>query len=132
MRKTEVTGQQTMKRYVIGVDFGTLSARAVLVDPKDGREVAEAVSVYPHGVMDEFLPDGRKLPPQFALQHPADYLRALRETVPKVLEKAGADGRDIAALGIDFTACTLLPVDRDGTPLCFSDAWAHEPHAFPC
>ena len=44
MRKTEVTGQQTMKRYVIGVDFGTLSARAVLVDPKDGREVAEAVT----------------------------------------------------------------------------------------
>ena len=130
MRKTEVTGQQTMKRYVIGVDFGTLSARAVLVDPKDGREVVEAVSVYPHGVMDEFLPDGRKLPPQFALQHPADYLRALRETVPKVLEKAGADGRDIAALGIDFTACTLLPVDRDGTPLCFSEAWAHEPHAW--
>ena len=84
MRKTEGTGQQTMKRYVIGVDFGTLSARAVLVDPKDGREVAEAVSVYPHGVMDEFLPDWRKLPPQFALQHPADYLRALRETDPKV------------------------------------------------
>lgn len=47
-----------------------------------------------------------------------------------MLEKAGADGRDIAALGIDFTACTLLPVDRDGTPLCFSEAWAHEPHAW--
>ena len=74
-----------MKRYAIGVDFGTLSARAVLVDTRDGREVAEAVSVYPHGVMDEHLPDGQKLPPLFALQHPADYLNALRETVPAVL-----------------------------------------------
>lgn len=119
-----------MKRYAIGVDFGTLSARAVLVDTRDGREVAEAVSVYPHGVMDERLPDGQKLPPLFALQHPADYLNALRETVPAVLRETGIAGEEIAGLGIDFTACTLLPVDRDGTPLCLSEEWAHEPHAW--
>lgn len=119
-----------MKRYAIGVDFGTLSARAVLVDTRDGREVAEAVSVYPHGVMDEHLPDGQKLPPLFALQHPADYLNALRETIPAVLRETGIAGEEIAGLGIDFTACTLLPVDRDGTPLCLSEEWAHEPHAW--
>ena len=67
-----------MKTYTIGIDFGTLSGRCVLVDCSNGQEVAEAVCNYAHGVMDDCLPSGKKLPPLFALQHPADYLEVLR------------------------------------------------------
>lgn len=118
------------KRYVIGIDFGTLSGRALLVDAENGSELAEAVSDYRHGVMDRSLPDGQPLPPGFALQHPADYPEVLRTTVRQVLEQAGVGAQEVAALCIDFTACTLLPVDRDGVPLCMKKEWEHEPHAY--
>lgn len=120
----------TEKRYVIGIDFGTLSGRTVLVDAANGDELAEAVLPYPHGVMDAALPDGTALPPLWALQHPGDYLAVLRETVPAVLRDAGISKDQVAGLGLDFTACTLLPVDRDGMPLCLTEQWAHEPHAW--
>lgn len=120
----------TKKQYTLGVDFGTLSARAVLLRVKDGAEVAEATSFYPHGVMDRTLPSGKKLPPQFALQHPKDYMLALRETVQAVLQKASADANEIAGVGIDFTACTLLAVDNDGMPLCFLEAFMDEPLSY--
>lgn len=120
----------TEKRYAVGLDFGTLSGRCVLVDCRTGEELAESVLDYRHGVMDETLPDGQKLPPQYALQHPADYIEVLQKTVPDVLRKAGADPHEVAGMGIDFTACTLLPVDREGTPLCIRPEWAHEKHAY--
>ncbi len=119
-----------MKPYAIGIDYGTLSGRCVLVDTRDGREVAEAVLPYAHGVMDKSLPCGKTLPMQYALQHPADYLEVLRVTVKEVLAKSGVSPEEIAGMGIDFTACTLLPVDKDGTPLCFDPAYAEEPHAY--
>ena len=119
-----------MKTYTIGVDFGTLSGRCVLVDCENGREIAEAVCQYPHGVMDDCLPSGKKLPPLYALQHPEDYLQVLRETVPSVLKKAGVSAQQVAGVGIDFTACTLLPVDKEGTPLCMLARYADEPHAY--
>ena len=72
-----------MKKYVIGIDFGTLSARTVIVDPENGKEVSESVYQYPHGVMDETLPDGTKLPQMWALQHPEDYLNALKKNTKK-------------------------------------------------
>lgn len=120
----------TEKRYAVGLDFGTLSGRCVLVDCRTGEEVAESVLNYRHGVMDGILPDGQKLPPQYALQHPADYIEVLQKTIPDVLRKAGADPQEVAGMGIDFTACTLLPVDREGTPLCIRPEWAHEKHAY--
>ena len=119
-----------MKRYVIGVDFGTLSGRCVLVDCADGREIAEAVSVYTHAVMDDCLPSGKKLPPLFALQHPEDYLQVLRTTVREVLEMAQVDPAQVVGVGIDFTSCTVLPVGKDGVPLCMTSAFADEPHAY--
>ena len=119
-----------MKTYTIGIDFGTMSGRCVLVDCENGREVAEAVCQYPHGVMDDCLPGGKKLPPLYALQHPEDYLQVLRETVPSVLKKAGVSAQQVAGVGIDFTACTLLPVDKGGTPLCMLAQYADEPHAY--
>lgn len=119
------------KKYTIGVDFGTQSGRAVLVEVDTGREVATAVKEYPHGVMDEYLPDGKtKLEPDWALQHPQDYLDVLAETIPAVLKEAGVSSEDVIGVGIDFTACTMLPIDKDGTPLCFYDEYKSHPHAY--
>ena len=118
------------KPYLIGIDFGTLSGRCILVDARDGRELAESVYAYPHGVMDECLPCGTPLPPQFALQHPQDYLDVLSVTIPDVLQKAGAAPGEVAGLGFDFTACTWMPVDAQGLPLCFDARFAAEPHAY--
>ena len=119
-----------MKQYLIGLDYGTLSGRCVLVDAENGTELAESVLNYPHAVMDEKLPDGKTLPPQYALQHPQDYLDVLTTTIPDVLKKANVDPAQVAGIGIDFTACTLLPMDAEGTPLCFKAEYANEPHAY--
>lgn len=116
--------------YTIGLDFGTLSGRAVLVSAVDGREIAESVFGYPHAVMDECLPSGKRLPPDWALQHPQDYLDTVSHTVPAVLEASGVDPNDVKGIGIDFTACTPMPVKSDGTPLCFLDDLKDEPHAY--
>ncbi len=119
-----------MKTYTIGLDYGTLSGRCVLVDCASGRELAEAVCAYPHGVMDDTLPGGEKLPPLYALQHPEDYLQVLRTTVREVLTKTDVAPEQVVGVGIDFTACTVLPVDETGTPLCLNPAYAGERHAY--
>lgn len=119
-----------MAKYVIGVDFGTLSGRALLVNIENGDELAASVYDYPHAVMDERLPDGRTLPPDWALQHPRDYLEVFLNTIPSVLKKAGVSAEDVIGVGIDFTACTLMPVKQDGTPLCFIEKYRDEPHAY--
>ena len=119
-----------MRRYSIGIDYGTLSGRAVLVDVETGEERASAVYDYPHGVMDECLPDGRKLGPDWALQHPQDYLDVLAHTIPALLRQAGAKPEEVVGVGTDFTACTVLPVKADGTPLCFLPEYAGNPHAY--
>lgn len=119
-------------RYTIGIDFGTESGRALLVRTSDGAELATAVHSYPHGVIDERLPDGGpELPPDWALQHPGDWEDVVRVTVPAVLREAGVAPEQVAGLGVDFTSCTMLPTDADGRPLCAYDALAQEPHAWP-
>ncbi len=118
-------------KYSIGVDYGTQSGRAVLVDVATGKEIASAVKVYTHGVMDEFLPDGiTRLEPDWALEHPMDYLEVLQITVPAVLKEAGVSAEDVIGLGIDFTACTMLPVDKNGDPLCLQDRYRKNPHSY--
>jgi L-ribulokinase len=120
-----------MTKYSIGVDYGTQSGRAVLVEVGTGKEVATAVKEYTHGVMDEFLPDGKtKLEHDWALQHPADYLEVLEMTIPEVLTKAQVSAEDVIGLGIDFTACTVLPIDKYGTPLCFQPELSSNPHSY--
>ena len=76
-------------RYVIGIDFGTLSARALLVDIDSGTEIAESVKDYNHGVMDSSLPDGTSLDHNWALQDPRDYLDCLQYTVKDILKRTG-------------------------------------------
>lgn len=119
-----------MAKYVIGVDFGTLSGRALLVNVETGEELSTAVYEYPHAVMDEALPSGKELPPDWALQHPQDYLDVFAHTIPAVLKEAGVSAEDVIGVGIDFTACTLLPVKADGTPICFLEQYKDEPHAY--
>ncbi len=120
-----------MSKYSIGVDFGTESGRAVLVDVSDGREVATAVYPYSHAVIDESLPDGGpRLEPDWALQDPQDYIRTFISTIPAVLKESGIDPADVIGVGIDFTACTMLPVKADGTPLCDLPAYRSRPHAW--
>jgi L-ribulokinase len=120
-------------RYTIGVDFGTESGRAVLVDCRDGRELATAVYAYENGVIDERLPGPHghvELEPDWALQDPDDYLRTFRHTVPAALAEAGVDADDVIGIGIDFTSCTMLPTTADGTPLCRLDDLRGDPHAW--
>ena len=119
-----------MKKYTIGIDFGTLSGRAVLVRVADGSVVAESSLAYPHGVMDEVLPDGTPLPPKFALQHPQDYLDVLYTTLSDVIRQSGVSPEEIGGVGVDFTSCTVIPVKADGTPLCFLPEFKNEKHAY--
>ena len=106
-------------RYVVGVDFGTRSGRALCVRVRDGAEVGTAVHEYPNAVIAEALPaTGRPLPPDWALQDPEDYREVLRRAVPAAVAAAGVDPAQVIGIGIDFTACTVLPTLADGTPLC--------------
>src|SRR5690349_2513581 len=106
-------------KYTIGLDYGTESGRAVLVDVQTGEELATAVHPYPDGVIDEKLPGtGAALPPDFALQNPMDYVDVVRVTIPKVLAESKVDPADVIGIGTDFTACTMLPIDKSGAPLC--------------
>ncbi len=118
-------------KYSIGIDYGTQSGRAVVVEIGTGNILAQSVKDYTHGVMDEYLPDGiTKLGHDWALEHPADYIEVLETAVPEVLKKSGVSPLDIIGVGIDFTACTLIAVDSEGTPLCFKDEFKSNPHAY--
>jgi L-ribulokinase len=118
-------------KYAIGIDFGTESARAVLVRLSDGAELASAVSEYADGVIDEVLPGTTiRLEPDWALQNALDYVTAVQETVPRVLAGSGISPDDIIGIGIDFTACTMLPTRADGTPLSALPRYHDNPHAW--
>jgi len=117
--------------YVIGVDYGTLSGRAVVVRVSDGEELGSAVLEYPHAVMDTTLvATGAALPPEWALQVPADYVAVLQSAVPAAVAKAGIDPSRVIGIGTDFTACTMVPVLADGTPLNELPEYAGRPHAY--
>ena len=113
------------------MDFGTESGRAVLVEVANGETIATAVHPYANGVIDEVLPGTDiRLEPDWALQDPRDYLEVLRHTIPAILVASGVDPTDVIGVGIDFTACTILPTRADGTPLCVINAWRDRPHAW--
>ena len=123
--------QDERDRYVVGVDYGTLSGRAVVVRVRDGAEVGSAVKEYPHAVMDRVLaPTGAPLPPDWALQVPQDYVDVLTEAVPAALAASGVDPSDVIGIATDFTACTVMPTTADGTPLCELDEFRDRPHAY--
>lgn len=119
-----------MGKYTIGIDFGSLSGRALLLNISSGEEIASSIFEYPHGVMDTQLPTDEKLGNEYALQHPRDYLDVLYNTIPDVIKTSSVNPEDIIAIGTDFTACTMVPCKADGTPLCFLDEYKRNPHAW--
>ena len=107
-------------RYVVGVDFGTLSARAVVVRVSDGAELGTAVHEYRarrHGR--PCLPRrGGRSRPSGRCRIPTTTATSCAIAVPAAIAAAGIDPADVIGIGTDFTACTLLPTLADGTPLC--------------
>lgn len=119
-----------MSKYSMGIDFGTLSGRAVIIDIETGREMAESVLEFSHGVMSERFVNGEALPADYALQHPQDYLDTLYFIIKDCLCKSGVDASDIIGVGVDFTASTVMPVTESGEPLCFLEKYKNNPHAY--
>ena len=119
------------ERYVVGVDFGTLSGRAVVVRVSDGAELGTGVLEYGHAVIDDRLPaTGPGLPPEWALQVPDDYREVLKTAVPAAIAASGIDPAHVIGIATDFTACTMVPCLADGTPLNEVDELADRPHAY--
>lgn len=119
-----------IKKYALGLDFGTLSVRALLMDIASGEEIAVDVYEYPHGVMEKELHTGEKLPFGFALQHPQDYIDGLQIVIRGAMEKGNVNPCDVVGIGIDVTAASVLPIKRDTTPLSMLEEFANEPHAY--
>jgi L-ribulokinase len=118
-------------KYVIGVDYGTLSGRALVVRVSDGKEMGSAVFEYPNAVMDRVLnSSGKALGPDWALQDPNDYVEVLKHAVPEALKVSGINGADVVGIATDFTACTMIPVLEDGTPLNQLPEFKDNPHAY--
>lgn len=118
------------KRYTIGLDYGSLSCRGVLACTEDGSIEAEEEFPYPHGVFYDALPDGTPLPPQWALQHPQDYVDAFRHIIPALVKGSGVRPETVIGLCIDTTASTVAAVDRELTPLCMKERYSGRPHAW--
>lgn len=109
--------------FIIGLDFGTESARGALISTATGTVVETHIAAYAHGVMTEALPDKTPLGADWALQHAPDYTDAAAD----VLSRLGK-GRRILSIGLDFTASSPLPTLADGTPL--SVRHPDQPHAY--
>ncbi len=122
----------TSHGYAIGVDFGTASARTLLLDLRSGEEVALSELAYPHGVIDDILPETHeRLPLDWALHDPDDYRYVLEAGIQGVLAERPDAASEVVGIGIDATSCTVLPVTADGTPLCELAMWRARPHAWP-
>ena len=119
-----------MSKYALGLDFGTLNGRVLLVDVDTGEEVGTSVYAYSCGVIDKYLPESEvELGLDWALQNPADYIDVLEHAVPDVLQISGVSPEDVIGIGVDFTSSTILPIDADGVPLCMCDQWKEDPHS---
>jgi L-ribulokinase len=120
-----------MPRYTIGIDFGTLSGRAVLINIDNGDVVSSSVLSYSNKVIDRLIPKTTiSLEQDYALQDPQDYLKVIYHTIPAVIHLSKVNPKDIIGLAVDFTACTLVPVDQNNVPLCFYDEHKENPHAW--
>lgn len=120
------------KFYTLGIDFGTESARAILVDVGNGNILASSIYKFPHGVMTDKLPGSDiELGPDWALQHPQDYIYALKRTVPKIVRESQIAPEQIIGIGVDFTGSTVIPTTSEGTPLALLEEHKNDPHAWP-
>jgi len=116
--------------YTIGLDFGSLSVRGVLMDIQSGKVCATATYEYPHGIMTETLDDGTPLGENWVLQDPDDYWEGIRVVVTQILRSGRVSPQEIIGIGLDTTACTMLPTNADAVPLCKQPNYASNPHAY--
>ena len=123
-------GMEPNALYTIGLDYGSLSCRGVLVDVRDGAICAEAAMAYPHAVITQCLPDGTPLKGDWCLQHPQDFTAALETVVPALMKESGIAPEQVVGIGIDCTASTVMPLDADFRPLCLSEKFTSRPHAW--
>jgi L-ribulokinase len=124
--------EDDLPRYALGFDFGTESVRVVIVNIRTGEIAGQASKNYQHGVIDQTLPTSdERLPPDYALQHPLDWLDDAATACKSALRKSDISPDDIIGVGVDFTSCTMLPTLADGTPLCLTDKFKHDPLAWP-
>ena len=115
-----------MNAFVIGLDYGTDSVRAVLVDAGNGAEVAFSVFNYPRWRDGLFCDAGKS---QFR-QHPLDYLEGLEQSVKGCLKQAGPNAaKNVKAISVDTTGSTPVAVDKLGTPLSMLPEFAENPNA---
>ena len=122
----------TDKRYSLGFDYGTESVRVVVADIATGHMAGQADQAYTHGVLDRTLPGaGQSLPPDYALQHPQDWLVNLAQACHAAMAEAKIKADQIIGIGVAFTSCTMLPTLGDGTPLCMLPQFQNVPLAWP-
>lgn len=120
-----------MSKYTIGLDYGTLSARGVLVSCCDGKIMSSASKTYSHGVIQDHLLDPQvTLPPDWCLQNPQDYIEAIEFIIPELIKQSKVEKTEIIGIGIDFTSCTILPIDSQATPLCMKSEFRAEKNAY--
>ena len=117
-------------RYTIGLDYGTNSVRALIVNVANGAEIAAAVWTYAHGTQGVILARD----PNLARQHPGDYIEGAAITIRQALAAAkksvkGFAPSQVIGIGVDTTGSTPLPVDREGQPLAFQKKFANNPAA---
>ena len=117
-------------QYTIGLDYGTNSVRALIVNVANGDEIASAVWNYPHGTAGVIL----SRDPNLARQHPADYVKGAEVTIKKALAEAkknvrGFKPEQVVGIGVDTTGSTPLPVNAKGQPLAFDKRFAKNPAA---
>jgi L-ribulokinase len=128
--KNIVKKAENMDKYVIGLDYGTLSARAVLVSVGRGEVAAESIYPYPHGILNTISGGNEELPVDFALQEIDDYVEAMYETIRTVVKQSGCRAEDVIGICIDATSSTFLPLTKSGTPLCKTEQFRTNPHAW--
>jgi L-ribulokinase len=119
-----------MAKYTIGLDYGTNSVRALVVDISNGAEAGSAVHIYSHGKEGVILSSD----PNLARQHPADYLEGAEITIKAALAASakkikGFKPSQVIGIGVDTTGSTPLPVDKDGTALALTKKFAKHPAA---
>jgi L-ribulokinase len=120
------------RECTIGIDFGTESGRVLVLDVHAGEELGVSVVPYPSAVIDRELPStGERLPPDWALQDPDDWVKVLEDGIPAAVSDAGVAANEVVGLGVDFTSCTVLPVTQDGTPLSTLQEFRERRHAWP-
>lgn len=115
----------------LGLDFGTESVRALLVD-LEGTERGSAIAAYKHGQITKKLAGrAEPLPADYALQHPEDWMEAAAKAIRGALRRSGSTSDKVIGVGVDFTSCTMLPTTLDGTPLCLLPEFRKTPHSWP-